>query len=278
MYRLPARSVLLSLLLGVLTLVAGCRGGDASRELILATTTSTQDSGLLDVLIPRFEAESGIHVKVIAVGSGAAMEMGDRGDADVLLVHSPRAEEEFVTAGFGVERARVMYNDFVIVGPPDDPADVRGMSDASAALASIADARATFISRGDNSGTYAKELTLWEAAGVEVPKGQPWYEETGQGMGATLTIASEKEGYTLTDRSTWLAAGDRERLPIVVEGDSRLFNVYHVIVVNPERHAGVNAPAARRFRAFLLQQDTLREIGAFGLAQHGQPLFTPDPE
>lgn len=274
----PTRSLLAVVVLGLLTIAAGCRGGDSSRELILATTTSTQDSGLLEMLIPRFEAESGIHVKVIAVGSGAAMEMGQRGDADVLLVHSPAAEEAFVAAGYGVERARVMYNDFVLVGPPSDPAGVAGTTDAAAALAKIAATGSTFISRGDESGTHATERALWAAAGLDVPRGQPWYEETGQGMGATLTISAEKEGYTLTDRSTWLAAGDHERLPITVEGDPRLFNVYHVIVVNPDRHPKANAQGARRFRAFLLQQDTLREIGEFGRAQYGQRLFTPDPE
>ncbi|MDA0365639.1 MAG: substrate-binding domain-containing protein [Chloroflexi bacterium] len=277
MHLYPTRSLLALVVLGMLAIAVGCRGGDSSRELILATTTSTQDSGLLEVLIPRFEAESDIHVKVIAVGSGAAMEMGQRGDADVLLVHAPAAEEEFVAAGYGVERARVMYNDFVIVGPPSDPAGVAGAADAAAALAKIAASRSTFMSRGDHSGTHAKEQALWAAAGLDVPRGRSWYQETGQGMGATLTISAEKEGYTLTDRSTWLAAGDQERLPITVEGDPRLFNVYHVIVVNPDRHPKVNAQGARRFRAFLLQQDTLREIGEFGRAQYGQPLFTPDP-
>jgi tungstate transport system substrate-binding protein len=267
----------LGLLALVVALAAAC-SGDSSRELILATTTSTQDSGLLDVLIPRFEQESGITVKVIAVGSGAAMEMGQRGDADVLLVHSPAAETQFVADGDGVERARVMYNDFVIVGPPADPAGIGGKTDAAAAVKQIAEAQATFVSRGDHSGTHAKELTLWAAAELAVPTGQPWYLETGQGMGATLTIAAEKDGYTLTDRSTWLAAADHDRLPIRVEGDPRLFNVYHVIVVNPAQHPDVNAAGARRFRAFLLERDTLQVIGEFGRDRFGQPLFTPDPE
>ena len=276
------RRTLAPLALGLLTLAVAltgaCSGRDSSRELILATTTSTQDSGLLDVLIPRFEQENGIAVKLIAVGSGAAMEMGRRGDADVLLVHSPAAETQFVADGDGIERARVMYNDFVIVGPPADPAGVAGMTDAAAAMRKIAEAQATFISRGDNSGTHAKELTLWAAAELAAPGGQPWYLETGQGMGATLTITAEKDGYTLTDRSTWLAAADHDRLPIRVEGDPRLFNIYHVIVVNPAKHPAVNAAGARRFRAFLLEQDTLQVIGEFGRDRFGQPLFTPDPE
>jgi len=272
------RSLFALALLAIIALATACRGDDEGRELILATTTSTQDSGLLDVLIPRFEEESGMHVKVIAVGSGAAMELGERGDADVLLVHAPAAEEQFVAAGYGVERARVMYNDFVIVGPPSDPAGVAGTSDAAAAMAKVAAAGAAFISRGDGSGTHAQELSLWAAAKIDVPTGQGWYAESGQGMGATLTIAAEKAAYTLTDRGTWLAAADQERLPIAVEGDPRLFNVYHVIVVNPDQHSQVNSQGARRFRAFLLRQDTLRLIGEFGRDRYGQPLFTPDPE
>ncbi|MEX2228893.1 MAG: substrate-binding domain-containing protein [Dehalococcoidia bacterium] len=278
MQRSLMRSLFALALLATIAPAAACRGDDERRELILATTTSTQDSGLLDVLIPRFEEESGMHVKVIAVGSGAAMAMGERGDADVLLVHSPAAEEQFVAAGYGVERARVMYNDLVIVGPPRDPAGVAGTSDAAAAMAKVAAAGAAFISRGDGSGTHAQELTLWAAAKIEVPTGRGWYAESGQGMGATLTIAAEKAAYTLTDRGTWLAAADRESLPIAVEGDPRLFNVYHVIVVDPDQHPRVNAQGARRFRAFLLQQDTLRLIGEFGRDTYGQPLFTPDPE
>jgi len=252
-------------------------GGSAGGELILATTTSTQDSRLLDELIPRFERESRLRLKVIAVGSGAALAMGERGDADVLLVHSPRAEEAFVAGGGGVERARVMHNDFVIVGPAGDAAGIRGGRDAAAALARIANARATFASRGDESGTHAKELALWEAARVARPRGEGWYLETGQGMSATLTIATEKSAYTLADRGTWLAVADRERLPLMVEGDERLFNVYHVIVVNPARHPRVNAEGARRLRAFLLAAETQRQIGEFGRDRYGQPLFTPNP-
>ena len=261
-------------LLGATLLGAfACGGGD--HELILATTTSTDNSGLLEVLIPAYEEQSGDSVKVIAVGSGAAMSMGERGDADVLLVHSPAAEQAFVDAGYGVERARVMFNDFVLVGPPDDPAGIAGMFDAAEAFRAIEATGASFVSRGDDSGTHAKEKTLWAAAGLGVPTGAGWYAESGQGMGATLTIAAETGAYTLTDRATWLAVADPEVLPLIVEGDERLFNVYHVIVVNPELHDSVNAAAARRFRAFLLEPATQQLIGEFGREQYGQPLFTP---
>lgn len=256
--------------LAVLVLTACVGDGD----LILATTTSTENSGLLDELIPAYEAASGDHVKVIAVGSGAAISMGERGDADVLLVHSPAAEQTFVEAGFGVERARVMFNDFVIVGPAQDPAGIAGTSDAAQAFAAIGAAGASFISRGDDSGTHAQEKVLWAATALDVPSGADWYTESGQGMGATLTIAAETGAYTLTDRATWLSVADPERLPLLVEGDERLFNVYHVIIVNPERHDAVNAEAARRFRTFLLEPPTQQLISEFGRETYGQPLFT----
>ena len=258
-------------MLGLALLVPVACGG----ELILATTTSTENSGLLDALVPLYEEESGDHVKVIAVGSGAAMSMGERGDADVLLVHSPAAEQAFIDAGYGVERARVMFNDFVIVGPTDDPAGIAGSADASEAFAAIAAAGARFVSRGDDSGTHAKEKTLWGAAGLDVSSADGWYTESGQGMAATLTIAAETGAYTLTDRATWLSVSDPAGLPLLVEGDERLFNVYHVIVVSPERHDVVNSAAAGRFRAFLLEPTTQQLIGEFGRDQYGQPLFTP---
>ena len=261
-------------MLGLALLVpAAC--GDGDGELILATTTSTENSGLLDALIPIYEEGSGDHVKIIAVGSGAAMSMGERGDADVLLVHSPAAEQAFIDAGYGVERARVMFNDFVIVGPTDDPAGIAGSADAAEAFAAIEAAGARFVSRGDDSGTHAKEKTLWGAAGLDVPSADGWYAESGQGMAATLTIAAETGAYTLTDRATWLSVSDPAGLPLLVEGDERLFNVYHVIVVSPERHDVVNSAAAGRFRAFLLEPTTQQLIGEFGRDQYGQPLFTP---
>ena len=272
--RSRSRSValLVAAVLGFVTLALGACGDD--NELILATTTSTDNSGLLEVLVPLFEEQSGDSVKVIAVGSGAAIQLGERGDADLLLVHSPAAELAFVEAGFGVERARVMFNDFVIVGPPDDPAGIAGTVDAAAAFAAIHAAEAGFVSRGDDSGTHAKERSLWEAAGLGTPTGESWYAESGQGMGATLTIAAERGAYTLSDRATWLAVSDPADLPIHTEGDEALFNVYHVIVVNPDRHDGLSTEAARRFRSFLLDPATQEVISAFGLEEHGQALFT----
>ena len=250
----------------------------SGKELILATTTSTQDSGLLDVLVPLYEKATGDKVKVIAVGSGAALELGRKGNADVLLVHSPAAEETFVKEGFGVQRTRVMYNDFVIVGPPADAARIRGGKDAAAAMKALAVAKASFYSRGDNSGTHAAEHALWKAAGLEAPKAQPWYRETGQGMGATLTIAAEKDGYTISDRATWLANADKARQPILVEGDKALFNVYHVIPVNPEKFPNLNKTSAEQFRQFMVAKDTLQVIANFGKDKYGQPLFTPYTE
>ena len=266
------RSGALALLaLAVTAAIAG--GCGSERELILATTTSTQDSGLLDELLPRFERESGVHVKLIAVGSGAALRLGSNGDADALLVHSPADEQAFVAAGHGIERTRVMYNDFVIVGPPADPAAIRGTRAAADALHAIARARAAFISRGDDSGTHAKELALWKLAGIAAPEGAPWYAESGQGMGATLTMAAQTAAYTITDRATWLAHAERAALPLAVEGDATLLNVYHVIVVNPAQHPRVHADEARRLRDFLVAPATQQQIGNFGRERFGQPLF-----
>ncbi len=247
-------------------------GGDA---LILATTTSTQDSGLLDALVPAFEDESGYEVDVIAVGSGQALTMGERGDADLLLVHSPAAEQEFVDGGFGVNRQLVMHNDFVLVGPEDDPAGVGGAPDAAAAMRAVFDAGAAFISRGDDSGTHTRELSLWEDAGLD-PAGQAWYEESGQGMGATLQIASQRGAYTLSDRATYLAQQDNLDLALLHEGDPELLNIYHVIEVNPERHDGLNVEGAEAFAAFLVGDEAQRLIGEFGVAEFGEPLFVPD--
>ena len=244
-------------------------------DLILATTTSTQDSGLLDVLIPMFEKESGYRVKVVAVGTGAALRMGEKGDADVLLVHAPSAEEAFMAAGHGIDRRYVMYNDFVIVGPPDDPAHLRGLTDAALALKRVAETQSLWISRGDDSGTHKKERALWKAAGFDpaVLPSQPWYQETGQGMGATLRIASEKQGYTLTDRGTFLHLQKTLNLDILVEGDERLYNVYHVIVVNPNKHPHVNVEGARAFADFITSPDVQAIIEKYGVDQFGQPLF-----
>ena len=243
-------------------------------ELILATTTSTQDSGLLDVLVPMFEDEYGYKVKTIAVGSGLALEMGAKGEADVILAHSPKAEEEFMAAGNGESREAVMHNDFIIVGPADDPAGIADAESAAAAMALIAEAEAPFISRGDESGTHSKELSLWAAAEIE-PAGS-WYQESGQVMGATLNIAAEQQGYTLADRGTFLAQEDNLDLVLLVEGDRALFNNYHVIVVNSDVHDKVNAEAARDFASFIVSASTQDVIQNFGVETYGEPLFVPD--
>ena len=247
----------------------------ASGTLILATTTSTQDSGLLDVLVPMFEKETGYTVKTVAVGTGAAIQQGSRGDADVVLVHAPSLELPMIQSGDGIERALVMHNDFIIVGPKDDPAGVTSATTTTDAMKAIAAKGAHFISRGDNSGTNVLELALWKAAGI-TPKGQSWYEESGQGMGATLQIADQKNAYTISDRATYLAQKKNISLQIVFQKDKALLNVYHVIVVNPAKHANVNVTAARAFAAFMVRQDIQDVIGKFGIDKAGEPLFFPD--
>ncbi|MDP9371031.1 MAG: substrate-binding domain-containing protein [Chloroflexota bacterium] len=249
------------------------RSGNA-RDVILSTTTSTQDSGLLDELIPWFQAQTGYRVKTFAVGSGAAIALGQRGEADVVLAHAPESERRFVASGAGVGRRLVMYNDFVIVGPPDDPAGIGGQSDALDAMRQIASRGGTFISRGDNSGTQQLELALWREAGID-PKGERWYVEAGGGMGQTLQIADQRRAYTVSDRGTYLSFRNRVQLDVLVERDERLLNVYHVIAVNPERFPAVNAAGARAFADFLLAPETQRLIGEFGRERYGQPLFTP---
>jgi tungstate transport system substrate-binding protein len=246
------------------------RGPD---DVILGTTTSTQDSGLLDELVPLFENQTGYHLIPIAVGSGAAMEMGERGEADVLLVHSPAAEEKFMDAGYGVNRHLVMYNDFIIVGPEDDPAGVKDTSTAIDAMRAIRDSESTFVSRGDDSGTHRLELSLWEQAGID--PGGSWYQESGTGMGETLSIANERDAYTISDRGTYLSQGDRLDLVILSEGDKALINIYHVIAVNPERYDTINRVGAQTFIDFMLDPATQDVIGEFGTEEFGQSLFTP---
>ncbi len=243
-------------------------------ELILATTTSTRDSGLLDVLLPVFQEKSGYQVKMVAVGSGQALKMGEEGNADVLLVHAPAAEKELMDKGFGKERLLVMHNDFIFVGPKEDPAGVKGMKAPADVLKKIADTKAVFVSRGDDSGTHKMELNLWKAAGI-TPEGD-WYLQSGQGMGETLRIASEKAGYTLTDRATYLAQKDTLELEILVEGDASLLNIYHVITVNPEKWPKVNVDGAKAFADFLVAADTQKMISEFGVEKYGQPLFFAD--
>ena len=243
------------------------------RDVILATTTSTQDSGLLDVLVPLFAEQTGYTLKPIAVGSGAALALGEAGEADVVLAHSPAAEEAFMTDGFGTERRTVMYNDFVLVGPAADPAGIARASSAAAAMAAIAAAEGPFVSRGDDSGTHALERRLWQAAAID-PAGD-WYTEAGTGMGDTLGIANEREAYTITDRGTFLALRDRLDLEILVEGSPDLLNVYHVLLVNPDNGPRINEEGGRAFVDFLLAPETQELIGGFGVDRFGEPLFTP---
>ncbi|MCH8026321.1 MAG: substrate-binding domain-containing protein [Chloroflexi bacterium] len=265
--------VVAGIILALLLLFSFACGSDD--DLILATTTSTDDSGLLDELLPLFEEETGYHVKLIAVGTGRALEMGRRGDADVLLVHAPAAEEEFVAEGYGVNRQRVMHNDFVIVGPESDPAGLRNADDAATAMNRIRGSEQPFISRGDDSGTHKLELSLWQALDID-PSGQSWYREAGQGMGATLQIASQREAYTISDRATYLALQDVLDLAVLHEGDPRLLNIYHVMQVNPQRHGGVNAAGAEAFVEFMVSDAAQALIADFGVEQFGQPLFVPD--
>jgi tungstate transport system substrate-binding protein len=255
-------------------LIWGTAALAASKSVILATTTSTQDSGLLDVLVPLFEKESGFQVKTISVGSGQAMKMGEKGEADVLLVHSPDAEKKFMAEGFGVSRRLVMHNDFIIVGPAADPAKIKGAK-AADALKRIAQSGAIFVSRGDNSGTHAKEKGLWKAAAIN-PEGQKWFQQTGLGMGQTLNVAAEKKGYTLTDRATYLSLKKGLGLEIIVEGDSKLLNIYHVIELNSIKWPKVNAQGGKAFADFMVAKKTQEIIGRFGVDKYGAPLFFPD--
>jgi tungstate transport system substrate-binding protein len=244
--------------------------------LLLVSTTSTQDSGLLDVLLPAFTVKTGYNVQLVAVGSGQALKIGEQGNADVILLHSPAAEKAFVAKGFGIDRRLVMHNDFVIVGPSSDPAQIRGENPAEA-LKEILASRVTFVSRGDDSGTHVKELALWKNAGLD-PAGQDWYLETGQGQGATLSIASEKSAYALTDRGTFLAYKSNVDLEILVEGDPFLLNVYHVIAVNPAEWPNVNLEGAKAFADFITSSEGQKIIAGFGVEKYGQPLFFPDAD
>lgn len=245
-------------------------------QIILATTTSTQDSGLLDYLLPIFHEQSGYIVKTIAVGTGKALKMAEDGNADVLLVHAPSAEKELMDKGYGSNRFLIMHNDFVVVGPPDNPAGIIDTRTIFESFQAIIDSKSTFVSRGDDSGTHKKEMEFWNEIGIS-PQGD-WYLESGQGMAASLRIASEKNAYTLTDRATYLANLETLDLAIHVEGDNQLLNVYHVIVVNPEKWPQVNFEGAHAFALFLTSEDTQSLIGEFGIEQFGQPLFTPDAD
>jgi tungstate transport system substrate-binding protein len=264
----------LAALLALFALLAPACGGDEKNgEVIVATTTSTQDSGLLDVLIPAFEKQSGYTVKTIAVGTGQALELGGKGEADVLLVHAPASEQELVAKGPTGRRLLVMHNDFLLVGPPSDPAGAKG-EDPVAALTAIAQAQAPFVSRGDDSGTNKLELALWQKAGI-APAGS-WYEETGQGMGATLQVTDQKRAYTLVDRATFLANRAKGASVILVEGDASLLNVYHVIELTKKAGERVNEDGARAFADYVVSKPAQDMIGRFGVEEFGQQLFVPD--
>ncbi|MEQ8175770.1 MAG: substrate-binding domain-containing protein [Syntrophomonadaceae bacterium] len=247
-----------------------------NKDIILATTTSTQDSGLLDVLIPDFEKKSGYKVKTVAVGTGAALTMGEKGEADVLLVHAPADEKKLVASGVGINYQLVMHQDFILVGPESDPAGIKGTKSASEAFKKISEKSSLFVSRGDNSGTHKAELATWKAAGITPAKGSASYQETGAGMGQTLTVASQKEGYTLTDRATYVAQQKNLKLNIMVEGDKSWLNIYHVMQVNPEKFPKVNAAGARAFVEYMIAADTQKLISQFGVDKYGQALFFVD--
>jgi tungstate transport system substrate-binding protein len=247
----------------------------AADFIVVQSTTSTQNSGLYDHLLPQFTGKTGIEVRVVAVGTGQAIKNAQNGDGDVLLVHAKPAEEKFVADGFGVSRADVMYNDFIIVGPASDPAGVRGLTDVTTALSTIAESGSVFASRGDDSGTHKKELALWQSAAVD-PSGASgtWYRETGSGMGATLNTGIGMDAYVMTDRATWIKFGNKANHEILVEGDSRMFNQYGVILVNPEKHANVKAEAGKAFIDWLLSDEGQAAIGAYQV--DGEQLFFPN--
>jgi len=245
------------------------------KSIVVASTTSTRDSGLFDYLLPKFKAKTGITVKVVAQGTGKALDTGRRGDADVLFVHAKAAEMKFIKDGYGVKRYPVMYNDFVVVGPKSDPAGIKGTKDVGKALTTIMNKKADFISRGDNSGTNKAELRLWKAAGVDIKeKKGPWYKAIGQGMGATLNTAAASNAYTLTDRATWINFKNKRDLVIVVEGDKRLFNQYGIFLVNPKKHPNVKVKLGQAFIDYVVSPEGQAAIKSYKV--HGQQLFYPD--
>ncbi|MBI3436465.1 MAG: substrate-binding domain-containing protein [Proteobacteria bacterium] len=257
--------------------VAATPGVAQEKSIVLASTTSTQDSGLFGYLLPKFKAKTGIDVKVVAQGTGQALETGRRGDADVLLVHARAQEEKFVAQGFGVKRQAVMYNDFVIVGPKSDPVGIRSGADVAAALRAIKERQSPFISRGDKSGTHGAELRLWKAAGIDIATAKgAWYKEIGQGMGATLNTASAINAYTLSDRATWISFKNRGELEIAVAGDRRLFNQYGVILVNPTKFAHIHKQAGQIFIDWLTGPQGQGAIAAYTI--NGQQLFFPNAD
>jgi tungstate transport system substrate-binding protein len=245
------------------------------KSIIVASTTSTQDSGLFEYLLPKFKAKTGITVKVVAQGTGKALDTGRRGDADVVFVHAKAQEEKFLAEGNGVKRFPVMYNDFVVVGPKSDPAGIKGTKDVAKALQTIMKKKAEFISRGDRSGTHSAELRLWKAAGVDIEKDKgPWYKAIGQGMGATLNTAAASNAYTLTDRATWIHFKNKQNLVIEVQGDKRLFNQYGVMLVNPQKHPNVKKDLGQQFIDYLISPEGQKDIAGYKV--NGQQLFFPD--
>ena len=279
MQRIPSRLSRRGLLWGLALVLAGtgllaAGSAQAGQAVILSTTTSTQDSGLLDVLVPLFEKKTGYTVKTISVGTGQALALGAKGEADVCLVHAPDSEKKYVADGLLVNRRLVMHNDFLIVGPAEDPAKIQGMASAVDAMRRLAEAKATFVSRGDNSGTHQLEKKLWQEAKVE-PAGA-WYLQAGQGMGATLGIASEKQGYTVTDRATFLAFKKRVQLVPLVERDRVLLNIYSVLEPNPAKFPRLNAAGGKAFADFMVSKETQEIIRTYGVDKFGEPLFFPD--
>ena len=264
-----------SSLAAFLILAGGTPALAQDQSIVVASTTSTQDSGLFDHILPLFEAKTGIDVKVVAQGTGQALDTARRGDADVVFVHAKAQEEKFLEEGFGVKRFDVMYNDFVLIGPKSDPAGISGSKDIAAALTAIQTKGAPFVSRGDKSGTHSAELKLWKVAGVDIDAAKgPWYKEIGQGMGAALNTASAMNAYVLSDRGTWLSFKNRGDLDIVVEGDKRLFNQYGVMLVNPEKHPSVKAEAGQSFIDWLISPEGQAAIGEYKI--DGQQLFFPN--
>jgi len=271
---MPMSATRLNALLTALVLAILPVFAEAQRPpLILSTTTSTQDSGLLDILVPLFERQTGYTVKTIAVGTGQALALAGRGEADVVLAHAPALERKYIEDGKMLNRRLVMYNDFVIIGPAEDPAKIKGMATAVDAMKAIAATGSRFVSRGDNSGTHNLEKELWKLAGVQPQAG--WYIESGQGMGATLGIADDRKAYTLTDRGTYLAFQKRVRLPILVERDRPLLNLYSVMEVNPANGPKVNTAGGKAFADFMVSADVQKVIKMFGVDKYGQPLFVP---
>ncbi|HEX9871543.1 MAG TPA: substrate-binding domain-containing protein [Candidatus Tectomicrobia bacterium] len=272
---MPCRTLSTSLTVVVLVALLALPAVAAERFITVASTTSTENSGLFGYILPKFQQITGIAVRVVAVGTGQAMKNAERGDADVLFVHHQPSEEEFVAQGFGVERRDVMYNDFVLVGPQTDPARIQGMTDVVAALAQIAATPAPFVSRSDDSGTHKLELSLWEAAGIDVKKASgSWYREVGAGMGATLNTATGLDGYTISDRGTWISFQNKRKLAMLVAGDPRLFNQYGVILVNPAKHAHVKAKDGQAFIDWLTSDQGQQAIADFRI--EGQQLFFPN--